>query len=198
MVALFDDPGSLPSAGGSGLTAGNITLGIGSVGIAASLFGGYGAMDAGKQAANYQAQAAGYSSNIAQLDMQVQAQRQQQMALDAKRNNLQQLRNAQMARMTSLSNATNSGAQFGSALSGAYGGIAGKTGNADLAIGQNLQIGKNIFSLMDQQDQYKMMYAQAESNAASAKGREGEDSGIASLGANIVGAAKFLGPLLAG
>lgn len=74
-----------------------------------------------------------------------EAEREKQMNLDAMRQRREIAKNAAMAHATALATATNQGAQFGSALPGAYGQIAGQAGNQFVGVQQNQQIGQNIF-----------------------------------------------------
>lgn len=71
--------------------------------------------------------------------------RKQQMRLDATRRRREVLRQAQVARATATSNATNQGAQFSSALAGAQAGISGAAGRETLAVNQNEMVGNKIF-----------------------------------------------------
>lgn len=87
------------------------------------------------------------NQKIAKDEQAVEAQRQQAMELDAKRKQLEAVRNAQRARSVALTNATSQGAQYGTATAGAYGQISGQTGVNLLGIDQNLQIGRNEFGI---------------------------------------------------
>ena len=72
--------------------------------------------------------------------------RKRQMELDAARRSKEVVRQQQRARSAAVTNATAQGAQFGSGLPGGYGQIGGQTGFNLLGIGQNLQIGRDIFA----------------------------------------------------
>lgn len=67
------------------------------------------------------------------------------MELDARRNQLEVIRNQQRARSMGLAAATQSGSKDGSGLQGAYGQFSGQAGVNLLGIQQNLQTGRNIF-----------------------------------------------------
>jgi hypothetical protein len=154
------------------------------VGMGMSLFG------TSKATAAAQQESAAVQQ-INQLDIQVNAQRQQQMVLQANRQQLQNVRNVQMARSMALTSATSQGAQFGSGLSGGYGQIAGQGNTQKLATNQNLEIGKNIFGLDNQIDQQRILEAQAQGNMATAQGMQ-------SLGGDLmkVGGSQQFGSLL--
>lgn len=68
------------------------------------------------------------------------------MEIDAKRQQLEILRNQQRARSLGLTNATSSGAQHGSGLQGGYGQTSGQTGVNLLGVQQNLQSGRNTYA----------------------------------------------------
>jgi len=95
-----------------------------------------------------------------------EALRRQQMELDAKRKSMEVLRNQQRARALALSNATSSGAQFGSGLQGGYGQIAGQTGTDLLNINQNLQFGRQNFDINADITSARMSLASAQSDAS--------------------------------
>lgn len=75
-----------------------------------------------------------------------QALQQQQMNLDAERRTRQIVRAQASARATALAATTASGAQFGSGLAGAYGGISGQTNENLLGLNQNREIGNEAFA----------------------------------------------------
>lgn len=99
------------------------------------------------------------TKEIAGLEQGVEAQRFQAMELDARRQTMDAIRNNQRARALGLTSATQQGAQFGSGLQGGYGQISGQTNTNLLGIGQNLEIGRNIFGLNSQITQQKLAYA---------------------------------------
>lgn len=75
----------------------------------------------------------------------IEAQNKQAMELDARRNQLEIIRNQQRTRALGLATAVGSGSSKGSGLQGAYGQASGQTGVNLLGVQQNLQIGENIF-----------------------------------------------------
>ena len=145
------------------------------VGMGMSLFGTSKATAAAQQ----ESQAA---QQIANLDIKVNQQRQQQMVLQANRQQLQNVRNVQLARSMALSSATSQGAQFGTGLQGGYGQIAGQGNTQELATNQNLEIGQNIFSLDNQIDQQRILEAQAQGNMATAQGMQALGGDIMKVG----------------
>lgn len=145
------------------------------VGMGMSLFG------TSKATAAAQQESAAVQK-IDQLDIQVNQQRQQQMVLQANRQQLQNVRNVQLARSMALTSATSQGAQFGSGLQGGYGQIAGQGNTQKLATNQNLEIGQNIFSLDNQIDQQRMLEAQAQGNMATAQGMQALGGDIMKVG----------------
>lgn len=89
----------------------------------------------------------GINQGIIGNEQAVEAQKAQAMELDARRQQLETIRNQQRGRALALTNATAQGASKGSGLQGGYGQVSGQTGVNELGIQQNLQIGENIFGL---------------------------------------------------
>lgn len=148
-------------------------------GLGMSLFGSDKAVGVAKQEA-------GVSSEIAGLEGQVNAQRQQQMVLQSNRQQLQTIRQSQIARSMALTSATNQGAQFGTGLQGGLGQIQGDTDTNLLNNNQNLQIGQNIFGIDSQISQKRMQLAALGGNMASAQGYSALGGGIMK-GAGAIG-----------
>src|ERR1041384_4701100 len=140
-----------------------ISLGVQAAGMAIGLglqiFGG------AKQA-QIASQEAGVKQQIAGYEIQADQQRRRQMELDAQRKQMEVLRNAQRARALGLQAATSQGASLGSGLQGGYGQISGAANTNLLGIGQNLQIGENLFDINANVDQSKIQLAGLESQAA--------------------------------
>jgi len=131
---------------------------------------------------------ASIQKNIVGLEMQAEKQRKTAMELNARRQMMEQVRIGQRARAMSLNTATNQGAQFSSALGGAYGGIAGQISTNQLGVEQNLSIGENLFSINNSIDQQKIAMADAKSQEAS-------DEAFGSLFKGIGSSAPALGKL---
>jgi hypothetical protein len=131
--------------------------------VAGLVIGGIGLFesnDAAQQQAQYQAQALA-------LQKQEQKERRKAMELDARRRRREIIRQGVAARSLALTTATAQGAQFGSVLPGAYGGIEGRTGVNTLGVNQNQEIGGRIFDLKGQISDAYVNAAFAGSRAAS-------------------------------
>jgi hypothetical protein len=148
------------------------------IGTGMSLFGSQGAAKVSAQEAQLSSQVEGYNIDI-------NSQRQQQMNLEANRQQLQDIRNSQLARSMAQSSAVNQGAQFGTGLAGGYGQISGQTNTNLLGISQNRQIANNVFADTAAQDTLKMQMASLGGQAANYQG-------MASLGNSLTQAS---GPL---
>src|ERR1043165_6895456 len=92
------------------------------------------------------------------------------------------------ARAMSLTTATNQGAQFGTGLQGAYGETSGEYNTQGVAIGQNLQIGQNLFGINANISADKIALAQAQ-------GQSAIGSGLSSLGGALVSSAGLFGKI---
>lgn len=87
---------------------------------------------------------------ITQLSQKVEVERKQAMEIDARRQNLEIIRNQQRARSLALSTSTAQGSSRGSGLQGGYAQIAGQTGFNLMGVQQSLNTGRNIFDLNSQ------------------------------------------------
>lgn len=72
--------------------------------------------------------------------------REKMMNLDVQRKRREAIRQAVMARSVALSNAVAQGAEKGSALQGGYGQIGGDLRRNTVALGQDQQLGKQVFA----------------------------------------------------
>lgn len=124
-------------------------LAIAAVGVGVSVKGSIDAKNANKDIANAQ--------------MQQNALAEQQMELDAKRKQMETLRQQQRTRALGLTRAANQGAMFGSGLQGAYGQIQGEGDNNLNAIRESLGLGQQNFALSNQISGYKSNLADAQS-----------------------------------
>lgn len=102
-----------------------------------------------------------------------------QMQLDARRRELEIQRNVQRTRATALARTSSQGAQFGSALPGAYAQITQEGGRQTLALEQNLEIGEQIFEA--NQDVFE-----AQSRGAAAQGRAAMGKGLYGFGRDLI------------
>lgn len=171
--------GAAASGGGSAL--GGLTGGIGLAGLGVSVYG---------QVQQSKDEKTAYGSRIAQaqLDEQVNSQRQRQMELTYNRNSLENLRKTQQTNAMALATSTNQGAQFGSGAAGGRAQVTSAGAFNQLGMNQNYQIGENIFGLDNQIDEQKINEAKAQSAANSA-------GGIAAIGGDITKAAPMLASL---
>lgn len=139
-----------------------LELGLAAAGMAMSVMGSMKASTASNS--YYQTQ-----QNVASLEGQVNDQRKSAMEVDARRRQLEVVRNNQRARAMAQTTATSQGAQFGSGLQGAYGGVSGQSETNLLGVNQNLEIGRNIFGLDTQISQQRIAASGFESTMASGK-----------------------------
>jgi hypothetical protein len=158
---------------------------IGLGGTALSMFGGL-------QASGYAKQASQISNQIFATDQQINAQREQQMELEASRQQIQNIRNMQRARAMAQNTAVNQGAQYGSALPGAYGQISGEGETNALGMNQNLAIGKNVFALNSKIDAFKQQLSGVQGQEQSALGLAGIGRGIAQASGPLGRLSKFI------
>lgn len=108
-----------------------------------------------------------------------EALRQQQMNLEAMRKKREIIRQAQVARATSLTTATNQGGAESSGFAGALGTISGQAGRGTLATSQNQELGNEMFASNARMAGFMGAY-QAGGTMASM------GSGISSLGGALV------------
>lgn len=126
------------------------------------------------------------NQNIAQDQKMIQVQQEAQMRLNARRAQMEVLRNNQRARSMALSSATGQGAQFGSGLQGGYGQIGGMSGTNLLGINQNLAIGSAISTYNRDISNQQLALANYQSKASTAAGISSLGSGAFSLGQGLV------------
>jgi hypothetical protein len=137
-----------------------ISLTLGLVGMAGTVAGGVmGAIGANK--------AYGIQQQEAGTEEAVNAQKQQQMVLSNRRQQLENFRNTQQARSRGEENAVSQGANLGSGYGGGQAQAQAQGNTNNVALGQNLQIGNNLFSLDNQLDQEKLALSGVQSSNAS-------------------------------
>jgi hypothetical protein len=119
---------------------------------------------------------------------QIQKLNYNQMQLQARRAQMEVVRNSQRARALALNNAVSSGSQFGSGLSGGYGQISGQSKTNELGISQNLEIGK-------QEYQANQAIDAAELQMSKYKGQQATAQGFSSLGSSLLGSSQAAGNL---
>jgi len=98
---------------------------------------------ASMQSIGFSANANVLNNQIAASEQALEGQRRVAMELDARRRNLEIVRNQQRGRSMALAAATAQGARRGSGLQGGYAQISGQTGVNMLGVNQNLQIGES-------------------------------------------------------
>lgn len=138
-----------------------ITIGLVVAGLGLSIFGQSAAKDAQKK-------------QLA-LQQQQNEERKQAAQLDALRRNREIIRQGVAAHAFAKATATSEGANFGSGLAGAYGGISGRSGVNASGVNQNLGFASNIFALQGGINAAQI--AQANAQGISSIG-----SGLSSLG----------------
>lgn len=166
-------------------------VGLAAVGTGVSMYGAHQQSKAAKQ------QAAAQQAQIEQ-ERRAEAARMKAMELDARRRQLEMIRQQQRARSMALATTTAQGAAGGSGLMGAYGSFSGQTGVNQLGTLQNLYTGREMFDINGRISDARIAYAQAGSNMATAGGISAFGSGIASLGGSLMTATPYIGALTGG
>lgn len=196
--------GDLTAGAGIALSAatGNwIGAAIGAVGLGMSIVGSIsGAMDSSKyssqEVANSQAQSK-VSQDEATQEQNINNLKQQQMYLDANRQNMQTVRTAQQKQALGLNNAVNQGAQFGSGYAGGQAQIKDQAMFNMQGVNQALQIGAGINSFNQNitNDKYQMfgLQSQEASIKGSATSAMAVDQGFTSLGGAVMKAGPIIG-----
>lgn len=114
-----------------------------------------------------------------------EAQRKQAMELDARRRQMELIRQGNVARATSLASATAGGDAFGSGLQGAYGNIEGGMNTGLTGVSQNLQIGRNIFGINSNITQDRLAYSNAQGSMYAGQGMMSLGGQMVNLGPTI-------------
>lgn len=140
-----------------------LAIGVAAAGVGVGVAGMVQQRAGQKQQAEYQQQAIS-------LQQQQDAQRRQQMELDATRRKREMIRQSIIARSQALAATTAGGANTSSALPGAYGGVSGRTNVNELGVNQNEQIGENMFSIQGGITAANAGYARAGASAAAGAG----------------------------
>lgn len=161
-----------------------LTLGIGAIGLGLKLFNGFDAMSKSQQSYDIQ-------SNITGLENNVNDQREKQMQLSARRQNLEIFRKTQQLKAQSLSGSVAGGTQFTSGEQGGQGEVTAEGAFNSFGVNANLEIGENIFSLNRQISAQKMALSGVQSSIAT-------DQGIGSIGTSIMGGSDVIGKLAKG
>lgn len=149
-----------------------LTLGVSVIGIGMQAYGSFSASEDAHKVA-------GIQKDIAADEMQINAQKQTQMNLEAHRQIIQNFRNVQRARAAGTAAAVNQGAAQGSGLQG---GNAQNTAQGfwnNSGINQNQAIGNTIFGINDAISNKKMQLADAQADMYS-------DQALSSFGGTLV------------
>ena len=116
---------------------------------------GLSAYGASQTMAGARASAAATQRQI-QEELRAEALRKQAMELDARRKQMEMLRNRQRARAMALTSATAQGAAQGSGLQGGYGQISGQSNVNLLGVDQQIGIGNAMFGINQNISQARM------------------------------------------
>lgn len=159
-----------------------VSLGIAAVGLGLQAFGSFGAAGKAKEAAQINQQ-------IAADERRINDQKRTRMELEGRRMTMQIFRNAQRLRAQATAAAVNQGASKGSGLQGGLGQIQDQAALGFQEISQNLDIGRNIFSLNDDISNQKAKLSTVQSEAAT-------DQSLASLGGTLIKTGPTIGGLV--
>jgi hypothetical protein len=158
-----------------------ITIGLQVVGMGMQLFGGLSAAGEAKHQAEI-------SQQIAGNEQQINLQKQQQMQLEARRQQMETFRNVQRARAQATNAAVSQGAQFGSGLMGGLDQLSDSANNSLRNVDQNKQISQNIFG-------YNNQISSEKAQISASQGSQATDQAWASMGGTLVKDAGTIGGL---
>lgn len=158
-----------------------ISLGLAIAGFAMSS-GGLGGLFGSSKAAAQNSQA------IAQDEQAINAQKYQQMLLQNRRQQLENIRNVQRQRALATASAVNQGAQYGTGLQGGLAEIYNKGTENALGLSQGEEIGTNIYNLNASISDKKMQQASIQSDMAM-------EQGLMSLGGSLMSNSGTIGKL---
>lgn len=158
-----------------------ISLAVGAVGLGMQIFGGL-------SSANNASQQASVSSNIASQEQSINNAKQQAMQTQARRTQMENVRNIQRARAQGTEAAVSQGAQFGSGLQG---GLAQATDQGLFnmqGVNQAVQTGQQIAG-------YNANISSDKMQLATLGGQAATDQGISSLGGALMKSGPMIGQL---
>lgn len=135
------------------------SVAVSAVGVAASVSASSKAASASKDIASAQ-------NDANQLSLQA-------MQTDARRRQLETIRQAQIARSTSTATAVSQNAQLGSGLQGGYAQISGESNWNVLGVNQNVDFGKEMASINNRITSDRIDMASAQSMAGWGQGLQG-------------------------
>lgn len=125
------------------------------------------------------------------LQQQVEEKHRTAMELDARRKQLENLRQVQRASSLGLAASVNQGSQFSSGAAGGQSQVASQGAWNSTGISQNLQIGEDIFGLNSQISTQKIAMANAQQNMQTGQA-------ISQFGGQLIGASGAFGRLTSG
>ena len=133
-------------------------------------------------------QQAASQQQIVSDEQQQAALQQQAMELDARRKQMDILRNQQRARSMATAAAANQGGLFGSGLQGGFGQISGDANNQQLGVAQSLSLGQSNFGITSDISAQRI-------NLAGLGAQSAYYGALGSLGGSLVTSAGAIGKL---
>jgi len=161
-----------------------ISIGIMAVGLGMQIFGGV------SQAQNAK-QTAAVNQDIAKQEAAINDVKARQMEMEARRTQIENMRNGQRARAQAIQTATTQGAQFGTGLQGGLAQVQDKMAWNMLGVDQALANGRDINSLNKNISSDKMQLAALGGENATA-------AGYSSLGGALIKAGPIVGQVSQG
>lgn len=161
-----------------------VSLGLAAVGLGMQIYGGFSQSSAAREAA-------GVNKDVAAQEQNINNAKMQQMEIEGRRMQTENIRNAQRSRAMAVQSATTQGAQFGTGLAGGLAQVQDKMGWNMLGIDQALATGRQINTYNQQISQDKMKLADI--GAQSATG-----AGFTSLGGALIKAGPIVGQVSQG
>lgn len=149
-------------------------------GLAAQAYGAFSSYQTSKQVA-------GVNQNISAAEQGIEGERHKQMVLNTRRQQVENIRNANLARSIALTTSTSQGAQQGSGFSGGQAQISGMERYNSLGITQNQQIGESVFGYNAQISQYKQQLAALGGDQAMSQGISQFGGNMMNIGASFGG-----------
>lgn len=161
-----------------------ISISLAAIGLGMQIFGGIGQAKASHEAAQISQDQARHEQSINDI-------KQQQMEMEGRRTQLENVRNNQRARAMAENASVNQGAQFGSGIQGGLGQINDQSLFNMSGVNSALQFGRDINTQNQAISQDKIRLAGVQGSAATS-------AGIASLGGAVMKAGPFVGQLSRG
>lgn len=161
-----------------------ISLAIGAVGLGLQIFGGQKQSEASQQAARI-------SQDEARQEQGINDLKQQAMESNARRQQMDIVRNQQRMRAMSIQTATTQGAQFGSGLQGGLAEVTDQSLFNQVGISSAVEIGRGINKYNTAISADKMQMAQAQSDSA-------QGAGWSSLGGALMKSGPIIGQISQG